>query len=894
MGQPAEDSKVLQGDVEQMLKSCFLFQDADDETIHFIIQSLKLVSYQKGDPIILEGEVNDHVFFIKKGSVEIVKYQKSHQQLTRLAVLKPGAHFSEFSILTKASKSASAFALEDTDLYQIDGETFINILHEIPTIGQNLTKALAEMNSSALSDSFVANYDPSNVALTPEMINALPPAMWNKYGILPLTYVGRVLLIAAKDPTRRDFLDFCQNTLRVSKVHIAAATDADFEESYKKMSSLTADRAGSEKLIAELPPITPEDIHQTLKNSPYFDSVTETGIQQLTKWVEVVDFQAGDVIINAGDAPEYFYVLSQGRVELSRPFKDHADWAHLLVNEAREGFSDISLILGQPSVFSARATEPTRLLRMPKEVFYKMLTSGAFCLNIARSMAQRLQDFTGSANLKLFSGNTSPDLNLMGHVLPTAVSRQYQVIPLKLENQEVTLGVVNPNDDSVYGVVGRYLRGYRVRFEQVSVENFNSWMIDAKDLHSANKSSNTRVPTAARLNLPPVDGNLALDLGKVLAESFDNRASDVHLEPAVAGFCLRHRVDGVLAEVMTNISPTVGEAIVNRIKVLSRMDISNRMTPQDGQLRLVEAGRDLTARVSTVPTKHGEGAVLRLVRSKSSTVPLALITPEVRSVKILKSVAKSKQGLFLVTGPTGSGKTTTLYSLIAELNRVDVKIISLEDPVELEIPGTTQIEINDRQGLTFAKALRSALRQDPDIMVVGEIRDEESAKIVLDAALSGHLVISTLHTNNSFAIKARLKELGVPLGILADGLIGAMAQRLVRAVCKKCRTLRPTTETERNLFLRKFPRMKPPKELVEGRGCLICNHTGYHDRLPIMEIWHKTRLLEDLISQDGPMEDMLQAARADGFLTLYEFGLRMVLNGLTTLEEIERCMAGAP
>ena len=749
------------------------------------------------------------------------------------------------------------------------------------------------MISNALSDSFVANYDPSNVALTPEMLNALPPATWMKFGILPLTYVGRVLLIAAKDPTRRDFLEFCHNTLRVAKVHVAATTDYDFEESYKKMSALTVDRnITAPKVPVDLPPATPEEIQDALKRSPYFDSVTEGGLEQIASWVEPIDFQPGDVIINTGDTPEYFYILASGRVELSRPFKEHPDWAHLLVNDAREGFSEISLLLGQPSVFTARATEPARLLRLPKEVFYKMLTSGTFCFSVARSLAQRLQEFTGSANLKLFSGTTKPDLKLTGTLIPVAISRQYQVIPLQIANQEVILGVVNPNDDSIYGIVSRYLRGYRVKFEQVSVENFNSWMIDAKEVSQTTKKDTTRTPSAPRMNLPPVDGNLALDLVKVLSQSFDNRASDVHLEPSLSGFCLRHRIDGVLAEVMTNISPTVGEAIVNRIKVLSRMDISNRMTPQDGQLRLVEGGHDLTARVSTVPTKHGEGAVLRLVRTKSSTVPLALITPEVRSVKILKSVSKAKQGLFLVTGPTGSGKTTTLYSLIAELNRVDVKIISLEDPVELEVPGTTQIEINDRQGLTFAKALRSSLRQDPDIMVVGEIRDEESAKIVLDAALSGHLVISTLHTNNSFAIKGRLKELGVPLGILADGLIGAMAQRLVRAICPKCKTHRPTTESEKHLFVRKFPRAKPPKELFEGKGCIMCNFTGYHDRLPLMEIWSKTRLLEDLIAQDGPMEDMLQAARADGFLTLYEFGLKMVLNGLTTIEEVDRCLAG--
>ena len=269
-----------------------------------------------------------------------------------------------------------------------------------------------------------------------------------------------------------------------------------------------------------------------------------------------------------------------------------------------------------------------------------------------------------------------------------------------------------------------------------------------------------------------------------------------------------------------------------------------------------------------------------------------MLVPDIYSIKILNAIARAKQGLFLITGPTGSGKTTTLYSLIAELNHVDVKIISLEDPVELEIPGTTQIEISEKSGLSFAKALRSTLRQDPDVVVVGEIRDEESAKIVFEAAMSGHLVISTLHTNSAFGVRNRLHELGIRSGILATGLIGAMAQRLVRRLCKKCNRLRPITESEKDFLLKRLGPNLIPSELRDAVGCSACNETGFHGRIPILEIWKKTRDIEELLANDAKTEELTTAAKRAGFIGIEDFGLKMVLCGLTTIEEAERVTFG--
>ena len=380
-------------------------------------------------------------------------------------------------------------------------------------------------------------------------------------------------------------------------------------------------------------------------------------------------------------------------------------------------------------------------------------------------------------------------------------------------------------------------------------------------------------------------------LSTILAEGSLNRSSDIHLEPNDDHMSIRYRVDGVLIERDETIPSEYAPEIINRIKVMAEMDISVSKAPQDGQLKMKIEDEDFLARVSTLPTKKGEKAVLRVIKSNSPVVPLNMLAPDRRTVNILKRIAGARQGLFLVTGPTGSGKSTTLYSLLHEINNVGVNIVTLEDPVEKEIPGLSQVQINKKAGLSFVSALKAFLRQDPDVIMVGEIRDEESARIVTEAAITGHLVLSTMHTNSSLDVANRLEELGVSPVTIAAAMLGTVSQRLLRANCKTCLIERVPNQFEIALFKEFLPQVEPPKLVKEGTGCPRCNNTGYLDRIPVFEIWRNTDKMTHTLAHMDRWENLKTVAKEDGFESLIEFALKMVLSGLTSMDEVKRCLS---
>ena len=362
-------------------------------------------------------------------------------------------------------------------------------------------------------------------------------------------------------------------------------------------------------------------------------------------------------------------------------------------------------------------------------------------------------------------------------------------------------------------------------------------------------------------------------------------ASDVHIEPDRERVTVRGRVDGLLRE-LAELPARAGPAVTSRIKIMAGLDIAIKRRPQDGRSAVTVDGERIAIRVSTIPSQDGEKVVMRLLDARSTRRPLGSLgmPPEIR--RPLDAVLGREHGLFLVTGPTGSGKTTTLYAVLESRDRATRNIITLEDPVEYRLDGLTQVQVQPRAGLTFAAALRSVLRQDPDIVMVGEMRDRETTETGLAAALTGHLVLSTLHTNDAPGAVARLTEMGVPRYLVAGGLTGVLAQRLVRRVCEHCATVAPVTGEE--LFALGLP---TPPHLPKATGCDRCDGTGYAGRVGVFEMLRVTPAIRELILADAPSDDIREAASAAGMTPLALDAWRKVEAGLTTLEEVKPLLA---
>jgi len=361
-------------------------------------------------------------------------------------------------------------------------------------------------------------------------------------------------------------------------------------------------------------------------------------------------------------------------------------------------------------------------------------------------------------------------------------------------------------------------------------------------------------------------------------------ASDIHIEPKEKETKIRYRIDGVLFET-TQAPPKMHPAIVSRIKIMANLDISERRLPQDGKVSAMVGGRAIDLRISILPTNHGEKTVIRILDSKSITRGLEHVGMEPDICRVFKEQVALPHGILLVTGPTGSGKSTTLYSALGEMDGQRLNISTVEDPVEYELASCNQVQVNEKTGLTFAAALRSLLRQDPDIIMVGEIRDNETARIAVQAALTGHLVLSTLHTNDAATSVTRLVNIGIEPYLIAASLNAAVAQRLVRRVCPKCK--QPSKVPDR---MRKYLEKTGIKasEIVHGAGCDACRGSGYVGRAGIFELLVIDDRFRDMIHTDTSVSNMRRAFRQSGRDTLFDDGMQKVRQGITTIEEVLR------
>jgi general secretion pathway protein E len=375
-------------------------------------------------------------------------------------------------------------------------------------------------------------------------------------------------------------------------------------------------------------------------------------------------------------------------------------------------------------------------------------------------------------------------------------------------------------------------------------------------------------------------------VNSLLQHAVKERASDVHLEPFEREIRVRFRIDDMLYEPIRPLSRALMASIVSRIKIMGNLNIAEKRLPQDGRIRLKIAGRDYDVRLSTVPIAHGERVVMRLLPRSQEMLDLETLGVGNRQLPVLERLIARPNGILLVTGPTGSGKTTTLYAALNRINATDKNIITIEDPVEIQLRGVSQIEVNPKIGLTFASGLRSVLRQDPNVVLVGEIRDLETAEIAIQASLTGHLVFSTLHTNDAPSAITRLVDMGVEPFLVGSSLVAVLAQRLVRILCKDCReAYEPSAEEQREIGLSPSERTL---RFHRAGGCANCNYTGYRGREGIFEMMMIDDDIRALVTQKIDAKTIKQKAVSKGMRTLRVDGAAKILKGITSVAEILR------
>ncbi|MBA3890087.1 MAG: Flp pilus assembly complex ATPase component TadA [Gemmatimonadaceae bacterium] len=481
-------------------------------------------------------------------------------------------------------------------------------------------------------------------------------------------------------------------------------------------------------------------------------------------------------------------------------------------------------------------------------------------------------------------------------LLPERWARRYGVAPLAASDSWIEVATSTPHDPECERAIG-FATGRTVRFALASPRRIAEWTArayadeadrpDREDLRPASMASELQHLTPDNDGAP---GGGASRRGgddvmrlvdRLLSEGIRAGASDVHVEPEEQGVVVRHRIDGVLRDA-TTLPRDIGPALASRVKILSGLDIAVRLRPQDGRARVAVGGQTLDLRVSTLPASHGEKIVVRILDASGAERTLdAMGFASVERARVQR-LLEAREGLILVTGPTGSGKTTTLYAALREVRERGVNIVTVEDPIEYRIPGIVQVQVRERSGLTFAAALRSIMRQDPDVILVGEIRDRETAEIALQASLTGHLVLSTLHTNDAASAATRLADMGIPAIKVATALKGIIAQRLLRRVCPACMRQEPAGDPQ--------PRFRIARgTLLPIAGtCDACAQSGFSGRLAIVEVLLATPDVERAIASGAPAESVAAVARSGGMQSLWESGVARVIEGATTLDELLR------
>jgi general secretion pathway protein E len=476
--------------------------------------------------------------------------------------------------------------------------------------------------------------------------------------------------------------------------------------------------------------------------------------------------------------------------------------------------------------------------------------------------------------------------------------RKHSVLPLQMDSGRVRVVTNNPLNLSLLDILASYFSGMEINLclgqrEQIRTAIDRLYGAAAREAEELSRNGERLLHTdpfeedLEHLKGLAQEAPIVRLVNVLISRALDMRASDIHFEPFERNLQVRCRVDGVLFD-LDQPPKTMQAAIISRLKLMASLNIAERRLPQDGKIKLRFGNREVDIRVSSVPTIYGESVVLRLLSQDNVEYNLETLGMDEQQLTILAELIERPFGMILVTGPTGSGKTTTLYGVLKRLNSVTRKILTVEDPVEYQINGINQIQVKPQIDLTFANALRSLVRQDPDVLLIGEIRDNETADIAIESALTGHLVLSTLHTNDAPGAITRLRDLGIESFLMADSLLGIMAQRLVRVLCPHCKEAYPAREVDLLRLKEVLEDMPPAITLYHNKGCDKCGYTGFRGRQGIFELLPVTELIRSAVVAGKSAGHVSQLASQQTYRPLLHHGYRKAVEGVTTLSEVLR------
>lgn len=656
----------------------------------------------------------------------------------------------------------------------------------------------------------------------------------------------------------------------------------------------------------------------SLKNTELFRALEDGDLEKLSAKLRERVYPPNTAIVREGASGDAMFIIKNGQVEIKK--REQSLGIDLTIATLGPGacFGEMALLTGKPRSATVIAVAATELFVLEKKDFDALLLEHpSISISINKIVAERIEEMNTQKAMGVVSMHTLRIDTDFITIIPEQVALKHKMLATSYANGSITLAMVNPQDIMALDEARRLLKAKftkSVAIDQVIVteDDFKQFMegeyktitkplieekpeVSLDDVLDSMDHIQSDIMKDVEFDDSDEDDQGITDLAReaegapiikltnnIIALALKKGASDIHIEPLERGLRVRYRIDGVLREEMM-LPKKVQLPLISRVKIISKLDITERRMPQDGRITIKLGAKSVDFRVSTIPTKFGEKICTRILDKTNTTLGLDKLITNFSILDIVREMIKKPYGIIYVTGPTGSGKSTTLYSALSEINDVGVNISTVEDPVEYDLDGINQVQVNSDIGLDFARVLRAFLRQDPDIILVGETRDTETAKIAVEAALTGHLVFTTLHANDAPATFMRLKEMGIEPFLISTSVIGIVAQRLVRRICPKCKEIhKPDPLAMRYLGLRE------DMELYKGKGCDVCSGTGYKGRVGVYEVLTVNEELRHLVAESADTLAIRDAALKSGMKDLKEYCLILLEEGLTTIDEVLR------